>query len=105
MDHGHIHALDTPARLKDSIEADTIVTVRADGDLERLGRMLAGRTLVTDVVSLDGELRVHVKGAADALPVVLATVEESGSKLTDLSVSEPTLETVFINLTGKELRD
>ena len=105
MDHGHILALDTPDRLKDSIEADTIVTVRADGDLEALGQALNRRTLVTDVVSLDGELRVHVKGAADALPVVLATVEESGSKLTDLSVSEPTLETVFINLTGKELRD
>src|SRR5436309_3712756 len=75
MDHGHILALDTPDRLKDSIEADTIVTVRADGDLEALGQALNRRTLVTDVVSLDGELRVHVKGAADALPVVLATVE------------------------------
>jgi len=48
---------------------------------------------------------VHVKGAADALPIVLDTVKKSGSRLVDLTVNEPTLETVFINLTGKELRD
>ena len=105
MDYGKILALDTPARLKDSIEADTIVTVHADGDLAELERALKQRELITDVVQLDGELRVHVKGAADALPTVLNTVEQSGSRLTDLSISEPTLETVFINLTGKELRD
>jgi ABC-2 type transport system ATP-binding protein len=105
MDHGHILALDTPERLKDGIEADTIVTLRAGGDLTKLERALNRRRVVTDVVHLDGELRVHVKGAASALPTVLETVEKSGSRLTDLTVAEPTLETVFINLTGKELRD
>ena len=105
MDHGHILALDTPERLKDGIEADTIVTLRAGGDLTKLERALNRRRVVTDVVHLDGELRVHVKGAASALPTVLETVEKSGSRLTDLTVTEPTLETVFINLTGKELRD
>jgi len=105
MDHGHILALDTPERLKDGIEADTIVTLRAGGDLTKLERALNRRRVVTDVVHLDGELRVHVKGAASALPTVLETVDKTGSKLTDLTVTEPTLETVFINLTGKELRD
>jgi len=36
---------------------------------------------------------------------VLDTVKKSGSHLVDLTVNEPTLETVFISLTGKELRD
>ena len=36
---------------------------------------------------------------------VVAVAEHEGYNITDLSVSEPTLETVFINLTGKELRD
>jgi ABC-2 type transport system ATP-binding protein len=36
---------------------------------------------------------------------VVAAAEEAGFPVLDLSVSEPTLETVFINLTGKELRD
>ena len=105
MDHGHILALDTPERLKDGIDADTIVSLRANGDLVKLERALNRRRIVTNVVHLDGELRVHVKGAADALPIVLDTVKKSGSHLVDLTVNEPTLETVFISLTGKELRD
>ncbi len=105
MDHGHILALDTPEKLKDGIDADTIVSLRASGDLAELENALSSREVVTAVVQLDGELRVHVKGAADALPVVLDTVNKNGSQLVDLRVTEPTLETVFINLTGKELRD
>ncbi len=105
MDHGHILALDTPEGLKAGIEADTIVSLHATGDLTKLARSLSRRRVVTNVVELDGELRVHVKGAADALPAVLETVDKSGSRLNDLTVHEPTLETVFINLTGKELRD
>ncbi len=41
MDHGRILALDTPAALKQSIGADTIVTVRSTGDLDRLAELLA----------------------------------------------------------------
>jgi hypothetical protein len=36
---------------------------------------------------------------------VIDAVEDSGFKLTDVGITEPTLETVFINLTGKALRD
>jgi ABC-2 type transport system ATP-binding protein len=39
------------------------------------------------------------------LPRIIDVVEEAGQRVTDLSVSEPTLETVFINLTGKDLRE
>jgi ABC-2 type transport system ATP-binding protein len=39
------------------------------------------------------------------LPKVVNAAEEAGFPVLDLSVAEPTLETVFINLTGKELRD
>ena len=42
MDHGRILALDTPAALKQSIGADTIVTVRANGDIGKLAELLAG---------------------------------------------------------------
>jgi ABC-type multidrug transport system ATPase subunit len=44
MDHGKILALDTPAALKQSTGADTIVTVRTTGDLGRLGELLAKRS-------------------------------------------------------------
>jgi ABC-2 type transport system ATP-binding protein len=48
---------------------------------------------------------VHVQGASRVVPQVVTAADRGGFAVTDLSVFEPTLETVFINLTGKELRD
>ena len=46
-----------------------------------------------------------MKGQDRLLPRVVSAAEEAGFPVLDLSVTEPTLETVFINLTGKELRE
>jgi ABC-2 type transport system ATP-binding protein len=106
MDHGRILALDTPAGLKASVGADTIVTVKATGPAsglaEALGREITGATRARELA--DGA-ELHVSGASGLLPAVIAVAERGGYKLADLAVAEPTLETVFINLTGKNLRD
>jgi ABC-2 type transport system ATP-binding protein len=106
MDRGKILALDTPSALKQQIDADTIVTVTASGDPEELGRALTDRVPgVTRTRPIEGGVELHVKGNDRLLPKVLAAAEESGFPVLDLSVNEPTLETVFINLTGKDLRE
>ena len=46
-----------------------------------------------------------MRNAERLLPRVVTAAEEAGVHVADLTVSEPSLETVFINLTGKELRD
>jgi len=106
MDHGKILALDTPAALKQSIGADTVVTVKATGDTGRLAETLAADVDgVTRTRIVDGGVQLHVQGSDRLIPRVVAAAERGGFDLGDLSVSEPSLETVFINLTGKELRD
>ena len=106
MDHGKILALDTPAALKRGIDADTIVTVTAVGDQQALGQNLSDRLSgVTHTRPIDGGVALHVKGQDRLLPRVVAAAEAGGFTVIDLSVTEPTLETVFITLTGKELRD
>ncbi len=106
IDHGKLLALDTPARLKQSVGADTIVTVTADGDLDALARLLqAGIDGVTRADHQDGTVRLHVTGAHGVLPKVVNTAEDGGFTVSDLSMAEPTLEAVFINLTGKDLRE
>jgi ABC-2 type transport system ATP-binding protein len=106
MDHGRILALDTPAGLKDTVGADTIVTVRTTGASAGLAgvlqRDIEGLTRVRDV---EGGVELHVQGASAVLPRVVAAADRGGFEVADLSVTEPTLETVFINLTGKHLRD
>ncbi len=106
MDHGRILALDTPAALKQSIGADTVVTVKTAGNARQLADLLS-RDIegVTRTRLIEGGLELHVKGTERLVPRVVLAAENGGFDLVDLSVAEPTLETVFINLTGKELRD
>jgi ABC-2 type transport system ATP-binding protein len=106
MDHGRVLALDTPANLKQSIGADTIVTVRTAGDLDKLGELLAKDVAgVTKTRAADGRLELHVQGIDRLVPRIVLAAERGGFDLLDVSVAEPTLETVFINLTGRELRE
>jgi len=106
MDHGKILALDTPEALKQSVGADTIVTVKAAGDGEQIAELFS-RALpeVTRTRAIDGGVELHVKGAERLVPRVVGAAESAGLEVVDLSVSEPSLETVFINLTGTELRE
>jgi ABC-2 type transport system ATP-binding protein len=106
MDHGKILALDTPEALKQSIGADTVVTVRVVGDVGNAADGLAAHVGdVTRTRTVEGGLELHVKGKDRLIPRIVQAAEAAGRELADVSVAEPSLETVFINLTGKELRD
>jgi len=106
MDHGKILALDTPEGLKRSVGVDTIVTIKASGDLKLLATTLEkGVPGVTHSREIDKGVELHVKSGERILAQVVAAAESGGFTVVDLSVAEPSLETVFINLTGKELRD
>ena len=107
MDHGKILALDTPAALKRSVGADTIATVKAaGGELDELARLLSSAIPeVSNTRVIDGGVELHVKEAQRLVPRLVNATEEAGFEVADLSVAEPSLETVFISLTGKELRD
>jgi ABC-2 type transport system ATP-binding protein len=106
MDHGRILALDTPAALKRSVGADTIVSVKSPGDAGQLAAAFrSGLDGVTRIRPIDGGVEVQIRGADRLVPRIVETAEGAGFALADLSVTEPTLETVFIGLTGKDLRD
>jgi ABC-2 type transport system ATP-binding protein len=106
MDHGKILALDTPSALKQSVGADTIVTVKAEGDPDALADNFTRRIDgVTRTRTVPGGVELHLQGSDRLVPRVVEAAESGGFSLADLSVAEPTLETVFIGLTGKDLRD
>jgi ABC-2 type transport system ATP-binding protein len=106
IDQGRIIALDTPARLKQSVGAAATIAVSAGGDLEELATVLRkGVDGAADATVVDDRVYLTVVQAAGALPAVVQVAAQEGFSVTDLSVSETTLETVFINLTGKDLRE
>jgi ABC-2 type transport system ATP-binding protein len=111
MDHGRILALDTPTGLKRSLGADTIVRVGSEASndensLRRLTAVLAAMEGARSAHVTEGGVLLYLSGpVARILPRIFAAAEANGFPVTDLSVTEPTLEAVFITLTGKDLRD
>jgi ABC-2 type transport system ATP-binding protein len=106
IDHGRLLALDTPATLKRSVGVDAMVTVSAAGDLDALAAALRAEIPgATRVEHVEGVVRVWVERTHGVLPAIVDAAERNGFTVTDLSSTEATLETVFINLTGKDLRE
>ncbi len=107
MDGGRILALDTPARLKRSVDGGTSVDLRVEDarELPGLAESLRAVPGVERADLRDGRVRAvaHVRGGL--VLSLVAHVDRAGYRLTDMSVNEPTLETVFIALTGKDLRE
>ncbi|MDQ3645271.1 MAG: ATP-binding cassette domain-containing protein [Actinomycetota bacterium] len=106
MDHGRILALGTPAQLKRSMDASVSVTVKAEGHGDGLARHLATIDGAAGARSADdGSVVLHLDTGEGALGKVIAAAERGGFRVTDVALSETNLETVFINLTGRELRE
>jgi ABC-2 type transport system ATP-binding protein len=106
IDRGRLLALGPPAELKRSTGADTVVTVTASGDLDALAKVLEAEVPgAQQATRVDATVVVEVQAESGVLPLVFSAAERHGFDVSDLSVTEPTLETLFINLPGKDLRE
>ena len=103
IDAGRVLVCDTPAALKRQVGAETVVELQVDGSFDGLAAALGRIPGVREVVAAEGGLRLMATSREGLLARV---VEAAGPwTLRDVAISEPTLETVFIQLTGKALRD
>jgi ABC-2 type transport system ATP-binding protein len=103
MDHGKIVARGVPQDLVDSLGADQIVELRLRGDVD--GQILESLPGVTRVDRRNGAHLLGVRRIGDVLPALLAELERRGVGLDSLTTRQPTLEDVFVSLTGRGLRD
>ena len=105
IDHGVIVAEGTPDELKRRVSGD-VVTLQVNGATQRARELLAGQPIVQDVtVSDDGALRLNVFHGAEALPALLRVLDDAGVTMHSINLSRPTLDDVFLTMTGRSLRD
>jgi ABC-2 type transport system ATP-binding protein len=97
IDHGRLQAVDTPAALKRTLGGDTLI-VTGDAALEQ---DIAARYGIR-VQSVDGELHFQVAGGAEFVPRV---VEDFKGRIRSLQVKQPSLDDVFLHLTGRAIRE
>jgi ABC-2 type transport system ATP-binding protein len=103
IDHGKIVASGTPAELKRRISGD-LVTFEVE-DIARATEVLAAQPGVRDVTPTPRGLRVTVdRGETQALPL-MRLLDEAGVRVGSLHIAHPSLDDVFLTLTGRSLRD
>ena len=105
IDYGHVLALGSPEKLKATLGAHTIfdLKLRSQEGLEPLVATLRARHDVTSAEVTTEGLRVIAAGSDGLLPDLVQAA--AGHGLRDLQITEPSLETVFIQLTGRDLRE
>ena len=105
IDHGKILVEDTPEKLKNGLGIQTVygLDVQHVDQREELARKLRSVSEVSSVETTSTGVRVYTQGAEGLLSAIVTEAQAYG--LRDISISEPSLETVFIHLTGRELRE
>ena len=105
MDHGRVLALDTPAHLKTNLGADTLIelTLRQNDGKQPLIDSLNALAQIKGLEETGGGLRLFAQGVDGLLPEILRAANSYGVR--DIRMNEPNLETVFIRLTGRDLRE
>jgi ABC-2 type transport system ATP-binding protein len=105
IDHGQIIAVDTPENLKAMVGGD-IVTMHTS-DNESAGAILAAGHAIATRIGPDGELIVEAARGDRLIPGMLSSFAAADKPVTVTSVNlkRPTLEDVFIKLTGRAIRE
>jgi len=102
MDNGQIIALDTAAGLIGRLGAQATLDCRLDGRATKSD--IEGLDGVTGVRQANERYIIYTNAMQSTLVALLAFTGAKGITLTDLQVRAPTLEDVFLELTGRELR-
>ncbi|WP_394823777.1 ATP-binding cassette domain-containing protein [Pendulispora albinea] len=105
IDHGQMIALGTPKELIESLGGQQIVEFTLEDGVEVNLEPLGALPSVHGARWHTGRVSLTVSQLHEALPALLAHIDGIGGKLTSLSTHHATLEDVFVNLTGRQLRE
>ena len=106
IDHGKIVANDTPDNLKRQVRGELLELTLADpAGLDRVHRRLAATSGAGEVETVGNLIRGRVPNAATALPELLRGLDADQITLAAVEVRRPTLDDVFLTMTGRSLRD
>jgi len=107
IDHGTIVAAGTPQALKREVAGDMVLlSLRGDGDgAARATALLEAQSFVREAHPEGPDVRLYVEHGGEALPALLRLLDQEGIGLRSMSLSEPTLDDVFLRQTGRSLRD
>ncbi|MCJ7516495.1 MAG: ATP-binding cassette domain-containing protein [Methanomassiliicoccales archaeon] len=103
IENGKIMALDTPSTLKRSLGGD-VLQIKVEGESD-LTAVIQGVQGVIETKKEGTDYRVKVVKGETAMPLVLKALTDNGGAVTSVSLERPNMDQVFLEYTGRSLRD
>ncbi|KKG12164.1 ABC transporter ATP-binding protein [Methanosarcina sp. 2.H.T.1A.6] len=104
IDHGKIIALDTPSGLKNCLRGDC-VSLTIEGRVDLIAAALGEKEWVKEIVPKGKTLDVILSDYEKNIPDIFQTASNLGIEISSINFSKPSLEDVFIRLTGSIIRE
>ena len=104
IDHGKILKIGSPTDLKESIGGDIIEIEVQDGATD-LTESLCKVEHIVEVKKSDSSYRIKTELGEETAPAVMDTLRMGGAKVTRISISKPTLDQVYLEYTGRSIRE
>jgi ABC-2 type transport system ATP-binding protein len=105
VDNGQVIADDTAEALKTKLAGDRLALTVAPSNLSRLAELAEKLPGAKEVVAVGDEVSVRVADGPAALPELITAAQQNGVPVAAAQVHRPTLDDVFLNLTGRSLRE
>jgi ABC-2 type transport system ATP-binding protein len=103
IDHGKIIVVGSPEDLKHGLGGDIIsISIKEDADVSEI---ISKIEHVKDVKKEDGSYRIKAEIGEVTAPFIIEALRKKGYTVTKLSLTEPTLNEVYLEYTGKSMRD
>jgi ABC-2 type transport system ATP-binding protein len=103
IDQGKLLALDTPEALRAQAPGETVIEVTFDSPADALVATAQALDAVSKAEARGAMLRVFSGRGGEVIPALIALGEERGLTVRDIHLERPSLETLFISLTGRKL--
>ncbi|UCG70577.1 MAG: ATP-binding cassette domain-containing protein [Thermoplasmata archaeon] len=98
IDKGKIIALDTPKGLKGMLKGEAVIEITHDGELKE--ETISKLSFIEDFDCVHNTMRIYTSKKNEAISYLFSNFQDN---IVSVDFHEPTLEDVFLNLTGKEL--
>ena len=103
MDHGKIVVLDSPQKLKETLEGD-VIAVKAN-NIDALSELVGKWFGLNKRRIVDGALEITVPNGKAVMPRIIELATQNNIYVESLVLREPNLEDVFLHYTGKSIRE
>ncbi|MDD5017244.1 MAG: ABC transporter ATP-binding protein [Eubacteriales bacterium] len=105
MDYGHIIAAGTKEEITSSLGGQFEISVKLGKEDKALSEKLGALGCVSAISMEEAEIRIAAKAEDASAKAILKVIAASDADLVSFDIEKATLETVFLNLTGRALRD